>query len=285
MSAQSLPILTLSVKAGGSIDAAVFVTPQGLQASANSPILGVSRNAGMLGDIVPVNVLGTTTITSGGPINAGDRLASDANGRAVAYTGDATVTKVIAGGAAGNHTLSGIAATDTLVSVVELVTAADPALSALRQAVIAGGAAGNHTVTGILITDTLVSVHEYVVAVDTGTSASGNKIASVADLTSECSITATNTINNTSGTDTTGSTLIVTYSRAAATVSKISGAAALTAEFSVTAANTINNTSGTDTTGSQLLVTYRHPPSYIGGIALEPASGAGHGIEMLLKTN
>lgn len=63
-------------------------------------------------------------------------------------------------------------------------------------AAIAGGAAGNLTVTGITTSDTLVAVLNL--------TAGGN-------LTSEFTITATNTINNALGTDTTGLILLVVY--------------------------------------------------------------------------
>jgi hypothetical protein len=62
----------------------------------------------------------------------------------------------------------------------------------------AGGAAGNHTVTGVATTDTLIAVLH-----------SNDTTHAVTDLTSEYTISATNTINNTSGTTSVGSTLIV----------------------------------------------------------------------------
>lgn len=72
----------------------------------------------------------------------------------------------------------------------------------LKIALVAGGTAGNHTVTGIATGDELVSV------LHASTAAS---IATVADLTSEFSISAANTINNTGGTDTTNDQLWVFY--------------------------------------------------------------------------
>lgn len=76
------------------------------------------------------------------------------------------------------------------------------ARDAFRQTIIAGGSAGNHTVSGIAAGDTLVSVLHLDM---TDASEAG------ADLTSEFSITAANTINNTGETDTTGGFLVVTY--------------------------------------------------------------------------
>lgn len=68
------------------------------------------------------------------------------------------------------------------------------------QTVISGGAAGNHTVTGIAVGDNLISV----LHLDLG----GNNET---DLTSEFTITATDTINNGGGTSTAADTLLVTY--------------------------------------------------------------------------
>lgn len=67
----------------------------------------------------------------------------------------------------------------------------------------AGAAAGNVTVTGIATGDKLVSVLRMIGA--------GTDVTDVSDLTSEFSITAANTINNTGGTATSGSKLVVLY--------------------------------------------------------------------------
>lgn len=66
----------------------------------------------------------------------------------------------------------------------------------LVQTVATGGAAGDITVSGISVEDQLISV----VNLDDG-----------ADLTSEFSITAADTINNAGGTATTSDTLLVLY--------------------------------------------------------------------------
>lgn len=68
----------------------------------------------------------------------------------------------------------------------------------IAMAVAAGGSAGNITVTGITTDDELIGVLEF----DTGVPA---------NLTSEFSITAADTINNAEGTDTTGNTLVILY--------------------------------------------------------------------------
>ena len=171
MSRQSLPILTLPMTASGSVAGNRFVTPLGAQAAANSPVLGVSRNAALDTVPFPLDVLGTTIVETGGQIASGDWLAPDSQGRAV--------------------------------------TASDG--SSFKTAIITGGAAGNHTLTGIAVGDKLVSVIQLDVAADTGTSATGNKIQNAIDLTAEFSVTAANTINTGSGTSTSGDLLLVVY--------------------------------------------------------------------------
>ena len=66
-----------------------------------------------------------------------------------------------------------------------------------------GGAAGNITATGILSTSTLLEVIQFI--------GSGTAVTTVADLTSQFTVTGANTINNTGGTDTTGSVLLVRW--------------------------------------------------------------------------
>lgn len=81
----------------------------------------------------------------------------------------------------------------------------------LKTAVITGGAAGSLTVTGIAAGDELVSVIRFDVAADTGTSATGNKVQDVGDLTAEFSVSAANTITNAGGTNTSSNKLLVIY--------------------------------------------------------------------------
>lgn len=71
---------------------------------------------------------------------------------------------------------------------------------AIKMTAVAGGTAGDFTVTGITTSDVLLGVS----GVDLGGT-------SVVNLLSEFSITATNKINNTAGTDTTGYGLIVLW--------------------------------------------------------------------------
>ena len=80
---------------------------------------------------------------------------------------------------------------------------------AVRTKVVAGGAAGNHTVSGIAVGDALRSVLKLDFTLAEG--APNVRTWSVADLTSEFTVTATDTINNAGGTDTTGAILVVVF--------------------------------------------------------------------------
>lgn len=93
----------------------------------------------------------------------------------------------------------------TAMLAAQAVTSAKLAGGFAKHAVVAGGAAGNFTVTGILTTDELNEVIYYVGA--------GVAVTDVSDLTSEFTITASNTINNTGGTASTGGKLLVRYTR------------------------------------------------------------------------
>ena len=73
--------------------------------------------------------------------------------------------------------------------------------ASLTQTVIVGGVPGPLTVTGISVGDVLLAVTQYVGA--------GVAVTDVADLTSEFTVTAADTIDNTGGTDTTGDKLQV----------------------------------------------------------------------------
>lgn len=84
----------------------------------------------------------------------------------------------------------------------------------LRFALVNGGAAGDITVTGITVDDTLEAVFAAAFTINSGTPADDDPIdltSSVGDVTSEFTITADDTINNTSGTATTDNILFVSY--------------------------------------------------------------------------
>jgi len=83
MSAQSIPVLTLTRALTGTVIAASFVTVAGAQAGADVNALGVVRTAGVSGDKVAIDVLGTAIVLSGAAVTAGASLKSDAAGKAI----------------------------------------------------------------------------------------------------------------------------------------------------------------------------------------------------------
>lgn len=131
---------------------------------------------------------------------------------------------LVTGGVAGALSVPGLKKGDELVGVV--------ALTGTGQALIAGAVAGDLVVTGITTNDELIGVID---------------ITTPGDMTSEFSITAANTINNTGGTSTAATNLIVTWKK---------GNLDLTDEFEITDDAVINNASGTITTGMKLLATW-----------------------------
>lgn len=131
-------------------------------------------------------------------IAAGVVVVSDANFR----IGDsADLTKRIA------FEASGITAGQT-----RTITMPDRAVdlsyvSQMEFDVINGAAAGNHTVTGITTADAIIQVLYFTGA--------GTDVTNVSAIGSEFTITATNTINNTGGTNTTGGKLLVIWQNVA----------------------------------------------------------------------
>lgn len=85
MSLTSRPVLTLPVKASGTVNPHRFVTPAGAQAGADANAIGVSRTLAAVNDQMPIDVLGTTTIEAGAAISVGATLKSDASGRAITW--------------------------------------------------------------------------------------------------------------------------------------------------------------------------------------------------------
>lgn len=85
MSAQAIALLTLTVGLTAEVAACRFVTPLGAQAGAGANTLGVARTQGVIGDPVPVDVLGTTIVEAGAAFTAGSTLKADADGKAIAW--------------------------------------------------------------------------------------------------------------------------------------------------------------------------------------------------------
>lgn len=122
---------------------------------------------------------------------------------ATAATGDSV--DVIKSGIADVTYGGTITVGDRLTSNTDGKAISAESLFGTKTAVANGGSAGNITVTGIATTDVLEAVLYF--PISTGI------VTSVSDLTSEFSITAANTINNTGGTATTSGKLEVRYRR------------------------------------------------------------------------
>ena len=163
-------LLTQAFTAAAAIDAYRIVQPGAKAKTVTTATAATGRLIGVTTEVGPsanehadVNVTGIAEVEYGGAVKTGDLITSDADGKAVrAPRTPQTKQAVISGRAAGNHTVSGIATNDTLISVLHLK-----------------GASG--------------------------------RLTGAADLTSEFSITAANTINNTTGTATTSGVLVVSY--------------------------------------------------------------------------
>jgi hypothetical protein len=85
MSAQSFPILTLTMLATAVVPANRFVTFGGTVTVADANSAGVARTAAAVGDAMPVDALGTAVVESGAAITAGDTVKSDGTGRAITW--------------------------------------------------------------------------------------------------------------------------------------------------------------------------------------------------------
>ena len=77
----------------------------------------------------------------------------------------------------------------------------------IKTFLVAGGTAGDHTITGITTADKLLSVN----SIHGSAESVSIIIFTLANLFAEFSIDSDDTINNTSGTNTTNALLIVTY--------------------------------------------------------------------------
>lgn len=96
-------ILTLTITAAAALSANRFVTAVGAVPAANAPCVGVTRTgAGASGDLVPVDVLGTTMVEASAAIAAGAAVATTADGRAATHASGSVLGRALtASSAAG----------------------------------------------------------------------------------------------------------------------------------------------------------------------------------------
>ncbi|MBI3771453.1 MAG: DUF2190 family protein [Gammaproteobacteria bacterium] len=115
MSQQNIALLTLAVTLTGTVAANRFVTPAGAQAGADVNTLGGARTAGVSGEKIPVDALGTAVIAAGAAVAAGATVKSDANGKAITWA---------VSGAKVGIALEAATAADQLIEVLLIPNAA-----------------------------------------------------------------------------------------------------------------------------------------------------------------
>ncbi len=100
MSRQAQPCVALSLTAAGVIGEYRFVSAAVAQAGAAVNTLGVARMAAAIGDVIPVDAVGTAVVESGAAIAAGALVETDASGRAITKAAGPAVARVLPGQAA-----------------------------------------------------------------------------------------------------------------------------------------------------------------------------------------
>ena len=103
----SISLLVLNVVATAAIATGRGVTFAGAHSGAALAIFGVSRTSGAIGDLVPIDVIGTTLMEAGAAVTAGSAVEVDSVGRCINF---ATGVKV-------GRALSAAAAAGTMVEV------------------------------------------------------------------------------------------------------------------------------------------------------------------------
>lgn len=97
MSRQYFPLLTLTLGLTGTVVAERFVTGAGAQTGAAGNALGVARTAGVSGESIPVDVIGTAVVETGAAISANALVEADASGRAVTKSAGVTLGRLAPG--------------------------------------------------------------------------------------------------------------------------------------------------------------------------------------------
>ncbi len=97
----SIALLTLSMQLAGTVSANRFLATDMTQAGSGANTYGVTRTEGASGEVVPVDVLGTTIIETGGALLPGAKIQSDASGRAITLDAGVCVARLAPGESAG----------------------------------------------------------------------------------------------------------------------------------------------------------------------------------------
>ena len=88
MSKANISLMTLTVVAAAALVANRFVLTAGTYPAAGGIALGVARSDGGVGDLVPVDVLGTAVVVAGAAIAADVPVMVTAEGKVIAHDGD-----------------------------------------------------------------------------------------------------------------------------------------------------------------------------------------------------
>ena len=95
MASQNISLLTLTVTATAAMAANRFVAHAGVHASAAGNALGVSRTAAAIGDVLPVDVIGTATVEAEAAIADGAALEVGTDGKAKTQSAGVTVARAV----------------------------------------------------------------------------------------------------------------------------------------------------------------------------------------------
>jgi len=93
----NISILTLTVKAAVELQPNRGVTVAGGIPASGSDVIGFSRSAGGPGDLMPVDVLGTTMAEAGAAVPAGAYVEVDDEGRIVPHASGVKVGRLAPG--------------------------------------------------------------------------------------------------------------------------------------------------------------------------------------------
>ena len=88
MSKANISLMTLTVVAAAALVANRFVLTAGTYPAAGGIALGVTRSDGGVGDLVPVDVLGTAVVVAGAAIAADVPVMVTAEGKVITHDGD-----------------------------------------------------------------------------------------------------------------------------------------------------------------------------------------------------
>ena len=100
MAVGAIALLTMPIRLTATVVAQRFVTTLGAYPTAGGATKGVTRTAGVAGDLVPVDSQGTAVVEAGAAVTVGATIQSDATGRAIPYAAGSKVGVALTAGAA-----------------------------------------------------------------------------------------------------------------------------------------------------------------------------------------